>query len=68
MGEANDFAPEVCEKIQEEDGRIILEGFTEVVYSKSWWSCVSAVSPISNLAAPWGAARDDTEKEGKREW
>lgn len=68
MGEANDFAPEVCEKIQEEDGRIILEGFTEVVYSKSWWSCVSAASPISNPTAPWGAARDDTEKEGKREW
>lgn len=66
MGEAN-FAPEVFEKIQEEDSRITLEGFTEVVYSKSWWSRVSAASPISNPAVPWEAASDETEKEGKRE-
>lgn len=65
MGEAN-FAQEACEKIQRKGGRIILENFSEVVYSKSGWSCVSAASTISNAPAPWEAGRYEAEKEGTR--
>lgn len=59
MGEAN-FAQEACEKIQRKDGRIILENFSEVV-----WSCVSAASTISNAPAPWEVGRYEAEKEKK---
>lgn len=45
MEEANS-AGEVCEKMQEEKGRIIMEDFTEAVHSKSWgWSSLSAAFP-----------------------
>lgn len=44
MKEANS-AGELCEKMQEEE-RMIMEGFTEAVHSKSWeWSGVNSISP-----------------------
>lgn len=68
MREANS-AWEVCEKMQEEEVRIILEGFTETELSKGWrWSCVSAASPPSPTQQPFGRQQEmKLWKVGRRE-
>lgn len=65
MGEAN-FAREVCEKIQEEDGKIILEGFTEVICSKSWWSLCQQHLPYATQQ-PLGRQQDMSLKKMAKE-
>lgn len=69
MKEANS-AGELCEKTQEEGKRMITEGFTEAVHSKSWeWSGMSIAFPQPTLQCNscLGAARDETERVGRRE-
>lgn len=69
MKEANS-AGELCEKMQEEEERIIMEGFTEAVHSKSWeWSNMSiafplAPSPVQQLLG--GSKRWDWKSKQKR--